>query len=254
MRVPNISVPPGLQEAFFKAMRFLVGDAPPDSQIIVLSNPRLSYLKNKQLYHTQLMTYLGTVWQTLDHPTRQLWQNFWGTLPFGSHGGHNYYPGSGFSAFLYVNGPRARQGLPLILIPESGNIVRNPTFTPGADQWNNIGGHFSGAKWYSVASTNCQIYQNGNFNSGGELAAGNYSLSIYVGPGSGKVHVGFITADEEFPGYDAVFDAGAGNVGFDFSVPSIQDVATFYVQAGPFDSAAPSFDGYVSAPSLTKIG
>jgi hypothetical protein len=71
------------------------------------------------------------------------WSAYWITLPFGSHSGANGWPGSGFSAFVYVNAPRYKLGQDLLLDPPRAygpELLVNPNFDGNADGWS-LGGY-----------------------------------------------------------------------------------------------------------------
>jgi len=57
------------------------------------------------------------LWGTFLIGRRDAWQDYWATLPFGTHSGDRGWPGSGYSAFVYVNAPRYALGLELLLDP-----------------------------------------------------------------------------------------------------------------------------------------
>lgn len=114
MKVPDLSIPSGLEEAYMKVVQF--GSA--SAQNVILkrrSSParaRFFYVGNRSLFIR---------WQSLyDSFTvtrRGHWTTFWESLPFGNHAGLNGYPGSGYSAFIYINAPRYEKGLSLLLEP-----------------------------------------------------------------------------------------------------------------------------------------
>jgi len=250
MKLPDVSVPPGLVDAWNKVLRFFVSDT--ITTVIVKVPPTRN--KNGRLRKISLFNLWKPLWATFGSAQRTAWQNYWGTLPFGSHAGADFYPGSGYSAFVYVNAPRYKAGLDLLLWPESNNLVFNPAFASAHDGWTFTNGSFVGSRAVFVPLSACTLFAHETPPPSGVLSAGNYSLSLFVGPGAGKVRYGLISESFDFPGHNAIANGGDGLTGFDFSLPDGDTDAFFYVLSDPSDSETGGFSGYVSQPSLVKVG
>lgn len=79
---------------------------------------------------------LQSLYDSFTTMRRSAWDAYWATLPFGSHAGANGYPGSGYSAFIYVNAPLWKVGDDLILDPPMiDNLLVNGTFDGTLDPW-----------------------------------------------------------------------------------------------------------------------
>jgi hypothetical protein len=106
------------------------------NQTVRLNYPSVSRYKGARLVDNSLFVLWEPLWQTFLFDRRIRWTNYWGTLPFGTHSGVGFWPGSGFSAFVYVNAPRLKAGLPLLLEPPYAvDIMLNPRFDGNADHW-----------------------------------------------------------------------------------------------------------------------
>lgn len=135
----GLDIPPGLEDWYFDIMQFANGSTQ-EKVILKNNNPtrqRVSNWIGRSLFVKWKELYSG-----YDSARRARWDLYWGTLPFGSHGGANGYPGSGYSAFVYVNAPRYRDGLDLLDEPPTGagGLLLNYDFSQGDDNWvNNTG-------------------------------------------------------------------------------------------------------------------
>lgn len=103
MLVDETNIPPGLENAFNAIVQF-------DSAIeqSKLNNHRIS--PARRLYYRVSDRSLLKLWAPLyngfDETRRASWDVYWGS-----------WPGSGFSAFVQVNAPLYRAGLPLMYDP-----------------------------------------------------------------------------------------------------------------------------------------
>lgn len=133
MKLPDLDIPPGLEDAYYSVIRFLggvTGDAGTIQRIPPAKRLRKS-VANRSLFVRWQDLYNG-----LDSGRHAAWTAYWITLPFSDHGGENGWPGSGYSAFIYVNTPRYHAGLDLLLDPPAvGNILINGDFNGTSDPW-----------------------------------------------------------------------------------------------------------------------
>jgi hypothetical protein len=133
MNFDYLTIIPGLEQAFFKA--FQLG-----STISPTTLRQRTLPPARRLFPNLSARSLFVKWQSLyvgfDIPRRSAWTDFWGTLPFGTHWGANEFPGSGFSAFVYINAPRYQSGLDLLLDPPNfSELIYNGNFSLYGDGW-----------------------------------------------------------------------------------------------------------------------
>lgn len=132
--VPFLDIIVGLEEAYFKIVQF--GSAVLSDTIrLRRSSPARSryYLYSEN----SLMVRWDSLYNSFDTARKGRWTNYWATLPFGSHGGANGYPGSGFSAFIYANAPRYKNGYSLWLDPPilGTELITNGDFLTDLSGW-----------------------------------------------------------------------------------------------------------------------
>jgi hypothetical protein len=76
------------------------------------------------------------LWEVFDVERRARWTAYWGTLPFSSHSGLGQWPGSGYSAFVYVNAPRYKNEQDLLIDPPGYlNLCVNGDLHLGVEGW-----------------------------------------------------------------------------------------------------------------------
>lgn len=113
-KIAGADVAAGLETLYADVLGFAIGK----SAIFAPHHPSVKSATQKS---KRLAASLFLRWQSLYNGftviRREAWQLYWATLPFGGHNGANGYPGSGFSAFVYVNAPRLKAGLSLLLDP-----------------------------------------------------------------------------------------------------------------------------------------
>lgn len=96
----------------------------------------VSQAKKKQIVGYSLFLLWQELWSGFLAGRRDAWQAYWATLPFGAHSGENGWPGSGYSAFVYVNAPRYAAGLSLLLDPPTiygPELLASPNFEDEGD-------------------------------------------------------------------------------------------------------------------------
>lgn len=131
MIAPGIDIPPGLEDAYYGAVRLLGGNNP---NTIIEKRQSPARKNFSQVSNRSLFVKFKSTWRSFDTSRKNSWTLFWEILPFGNHGGLNGWPGSGYSAFVYVNAPRYKRGEPLLLDPP-GNLIINGDFSDGDHNW-----------------------------------------------------------------------------------------------------------------------
>jgi hypothetical protein len=132
-KIFGLDIPAGLEDLFWNILQF--GDnITQDKLILKTARP------TRQKQNTWNIQSLFVLWQDLynglSFARRSAWTNYWVTLPYGSHSGAGGWPGSGFSAFVYVNAPRYKTGLDLLLDPPgSDELIYNGNFTLFDSGW-----------------------------------------------------------------------------------------------------------------------
>jgi hypothetical protein len=114
MIAPDIQIPAGLEEAFAGVISLLGGNNP---NTIISAKPSPARKNFRIVGDRSLFRTWQNLYKTFPQPQKDLWRDYWITLPFGTHAGNNGYPGSGYSAFIYINAPRYHLGLPPLLTP-----------------------------------------------------------------------------------------------------------------------------------------
>lgn len=130
--ITGLDIPPGLEDAYWAIMQFADGTT---QNKVVAKNSTPTRHRRNLLYVKSLFVKWQSLYDSFDSARRASWTVYWESLPFGSHGGANGWPGSGYSAFVYVNAPRYANGLALLLDPPVSNLILNGSFTGNADHW-----------------------------------------------------------------------------------------------------------------------
>lgn len=138
VRIYGLDIPSGLEDAFYK----IFATFREETAAFYRYSPSKGDSKKKLQRNIRS---LFVLWQSLydgfDSGRKSAWTTYWGTLPFGSHSGGGGWPGSGFSAFVYLNAPLYKAGMDLMLDPPSGgDLITNGIFDGNADGWNLDGG------------------------------------------------------------------------------------------------------------------
>lgn len=128
----GLDIPPEL-ETLFNALLSLGNNSSSLGKRPVVSSG--DTLKKRVLNNRSLFILWKSLYDGFDSTRKGAWQLYWATLPFGSHSGSNGWPGSGYSAFVYINAPIYRVGGDLLLDPPSTNIIVDPNFTMGNAWW-----------------------------------------------------------------------------------------------------------------------
>lgn len=137
MKLPELNIPDGLEQAFFNVVQFLGGKSG-DVYISHKTKPARKYYS--YIAFRSLFVKWQDLWNSFSESRKKGWTNYWATLPFGGHWGAGGFPGSGFSAFVYVNAPRYKLGQALLLDPPiypppGTELLKNGSFTGSAQYW-----------------------------------------------------------------------------------------------------------------------
>lgn len=133
MKISGLDILPGLEEAYFKVVQF-GSDVLQDTLLRRIPPPARGrrYLYRDRSY---FITF-EPIYDALSATVKGHWTTYWGTLPFGDHSGAGNWPGSGYSAFVWLNAPRYKRGLPLILDPYPPSFTFNSVNTsPAGRLW-----------------------------------------------------------------------------------------------------------------------
>jgi hypothetical protein len=135
MKLPELNIPDGLEQAFFNVVQFLGGKSG-DVYIAHKTKPAKKYYSH--IAFRSLFVKWKDLYNNFNEIRKNKWTTYWLTLPFGGHWGAGGYPGSGYSAFVYVNAPRYQDGLALLLDPPEllgEELILNSGFDGNADGW-----------------------------------------------------------------------------------------------------------------------
>ncbi len=136
MKLTDLNIPFGLEELFAKIFRPLISGS---SDVVVTKKSPASTRQWKYLNEFSLFVRWQGLYNGFTTLRKIAWTNYWLTLPFGDHSGSNGWPGTGFSAFVYVNAPRFKNDLDLLLDPPaSENVIVNGTFTDELAPWEQV--------------------------------------------------------------------------------------------------------------------
>lgn len=133
VKFEELDIISGLEEAFFRIWQ-LNDKATALAMYAKKTSPaRKNFSRvGSRSYFVQLQS----LYNSFTSLRRSAWDAYWNTLPFGSHAGANGYPGSGYSAFIYINAPLWKAGDDLILDPPLvTNMLINGTFDGTLDPW-----------------------------------------------------------------------------------------------------------------------
>lgn len=131
----DFDLPIGFETSFFKALTLKIRAG---VSSVMRRKPSVSFSTSHVITGRSLFLLWEDLWGTFSPSRRSAWALHWATLPFGSHIGAGGWPGSGYSAFVFVNAPRFKLGLDLLLDPPAGlgpELVTNPDFASNANGW-----------------------------------------------------------------------------------------------------------------------
>ncbi|MFI5206036.1 MAG: hypothetical protein ACHQVK_03775, partial [Candidatus Paceibacterales bacterium] len=128
----DLSIPPGLETLFQQLLGFFTS---PSTVVLRKNNSSVPRSRRVHLTNKTYLIYFASVYDPLSSARHTAWTAYWGGLTFSNHAGANQYPGSGFSAFLFVNAPRYKAGLDLLLDPPGGGLLTNGDFFTDLSGW-----------------------------------------------------------------------------------------------------------------------
>lgn len=134
----GLDIPDGLEQLFANVVQLAVSG---ENYIAGLTLPASSFPKKQILRGRSIFVALAPTYDGLSDDRKSAWTTYWATLPFGTHSGAGGWPGSGFSAFSYVNAPLYVTGADLILDAPGfgGELVLNPAFVTDDSNWTENG-------------------------------------------------------------------------------------------------------------------
>ena len=154
--ISGFDIPAGLEDLWNKIFQF--GDNTTQTKLNLKNTCAVRTAKQRR-NSVSLFVKWQVTYDTLTLGQKLAWTSYWGTLPFGSHVGKSGWPGSGFSAFVYVNAPRFKKGLALLLDPPNPNLLKDFYFTEGEKYWS------AGDNWHLHTGYACMEAGEGDFGS-----------------------------------------------------------------------------------------
>ena len=132
----SLNIPAGLEELWQKVLALKPNNL---TLGVSLTSSQQHYAKKKRTAGRSYIPIFAPTYDALTLTQKTNWAAYWVGLPFGDHVGANGWPGSGFSAFLYVNAPRYKIGQDLLLDAPGtdGNLIPNSNFAldPFYNDW-----------------------------------------------------------------------------------------------------------------------
>lgn len=134
VKILGLDIPVGLEDAWAKFFQF-TNKTTADNFILKTAVPTRA--KKSAWALRSLFVKWQTVYDALSQETRDKWQYYWSWLPFTSYTGSRGFPGSGYSAFVYLNAPRYKAHLSLQTIPPYGGYFLGvyPFSLTGGGAW-----------------------------------------------------------------------------------------------------------------------
>jgi hypothetical protein len=132
MLYSELDIIPGLEEAYFSIFQL---NQTWDYGVLGSRICPASRYRSPQLALRSLFVKWQDLYNSFDQARKNRWTSYWIQFGAGTHRGAGGWPGSGYSAFVWVNAPRYRAGLPLILDPQYINLLQNGSFSDGSVGW-----------------------------------------------------------------------------------------------------------------------
>jgi len=110
----GLDIPPGLEGLYYAIFGYPNSANP---NVIRVNNTHVPRIRKSSLIGISFLHYCEPFFTALTQTVKDLFTDYWGELPFGTHTGAGNWPGSGFSAFVYYNRQRPKNTFPLFLEP-----------------------------------------------------------------------------------------------------------------------------------------
>ena len=230
----GIDIPPEFEILFKQLLQLPIfntiqtGNTKPAKQV---------FARKKRTSSRSLFLIFQSTYDGLSSGRKTAWTTYWGTLPFGPHSGAGEWPGSGFSAFVYVNAFRYKNGLALLLDAPGANLLVNPNFKNTLSPWQSV--EVDGWQWHKNYAVDYQadqeLYQPLALTSGATYhMTVTYQLGIGYSPMS--FYFGFLIMTNTNRQLESVSDYDAHIVEYDFVArPEDFDGTDIYVAIRPDD-------------------
>ena len=246
VKIFGLDIPLGLEDAFFRIFQF--GNN--IDQSVLLAKSAVPTRQKKKVWNIKsLFVKWQGLYNGLSGSRHTAWTNYWLTLPFGSHVGAGGWPGSGFSAFVYVNAPRYRDNLDLLLDPPAfTELLLNGDFSAGGSDWvaNNISFVSDHALFVPVGDY-AEIDQ--TIDTIDYLIAGHtYRFSGFISSGAGSLSLFIQDGGGPMSGVEFYLSGGHSNFSGDHLADGSETdlLCAVYTEDG--------FDGYVDNLSFVDLG
>ena len=233
-KITGLDIPPGLITQYQSVLTLAFYNANPT---IKKRKYPVSYAQRISFANGSLFVKWQNLWGSFLAPRKLSWALYWETLPFGAHSGTGGWPGSGYSAFIYVNAPRYMAGLELLLDPPTtwGTEICPDPYFENAGLWTlndncnitggkliipSVGGSYEGAARIEVPMTI-------------DLRERRYEFIVKIPAG-----VDPLLFNADGPPFDVTIMAGmytdgGGQIG-QIAVVSTDNIATAYTYSGTF--------------------
>jgi len=247
-KITGLSIPSGLED-FFKQV---VGVKPYDALFrATLKLPAQNYFKALKTAERSLFRKFQFYYDQLDDTEKSRWQDYWGTLPFGSHAGARGWPGSGYSAFVYINAQKLRANLPMLYYaPGELELCFNGSFTGNANGWTLTNGCTYGSNRLNFPGP-VFPYTPANALTTKDrircLNAGRVRVAFDLG-GTGKLGLAFYAGDS----FTISTEPGSGHYSYDFTeFARLNSTQCFFRQVG--SPVSLYFTGWLDNVSIKAI-
>lgn len=245
MKIDGLDIPLGLEQLFYNIFRPL--DFTIDTTLAT-NKPRASYRQKSVLNAQSLFVRWQGLYNGFDSSRKMLWTAYWETLPFGLHTGGNGWPGSGFSAFVYVNAPRFKASEDLLLDPPSSfpELIVNGDFNGNATGWTLEGFlYFDHNVGVTSDISDADFFQSVTILSGAgdPHARLQFDLNIV----SGALHLLFLNGSSAFVYTADYTSSDNGHIDIDIDLVNIDNDFIVYFYNDAFS------EGYITNVSLKSL-
>lgn len=244
VKIFGLDIPSGLEDLFFKIFQF--GNN--TTQTTIVGRTGFVTRAKKISWNTRsLFVRWASLYDGLTGGRHNAWTAYWISLPFSSHLGAGGWPGSGFSAFVYVNAPRLKAGLDLLLDPPTGVVLYEEFFDSGVGTWEltnvtfgSSHANFSPVGGYAQLNTPNgelpDLQQGDTIRFSGYISAGSGTLVVFLEGTHGPI--------------EPLFDVFPGGYGF-FQLEAV--MITTYRDVGIVIFTEHGFGGYIDTLVVEKV-